>query len=263
MNKICCSCCGESNIEFLTISKDKTNKKLNGICLSAFLKKHKITDDYRILCHNCNIAMRTFGYCPHNKQEEPSEKIFSSTIKNLFKIKNIIYTKEFSEAVDLIRKHRIWSTGSGKAGLVSRKLASTLACNNIPAAFIDATDALHGNLGAIQKEDLLIVLSNSGKTEEVLQVASRVKSSGVKLIAIVGPKDSKLSRIADITLSYGKIEEACPLGLTPTTSTAVMLAICDALALTVQKREGISYKDYARNHHAGYIGEIARKKLIK
>jgi arabinose-5-phosphate isomerase len=137
-------------------------------------------------------------------------------------------------------------------------LASTLSCNGRPAAFIHAGEALHGDFGAIQKGDVVVACSNSGKTDEVIQVADKAKHIGAILILITGTADSEIAKKADVVLCYGSIKEACPLGLTPTTSILVMMALCDSLSMAVQKVVGLSYETYASNHHAGYLGGMAR-----
>lgn len=155
---------------------------------------------------------------------------------------------------------RVWSTGMGKAALAARKLATTLSCNGIASAFIHAGEALHGDFGAIQTGDKVVAFSNSGKTREVVHVAEKAARTQAEMILVTGAADSPLGNISGITLCYGKVDEACPLGLTPTSSILVMMTIADALAMGVQAMVGLSYEDYARNHHDGYLGDVARQR---
>ncbi len=214
---------------------------------------------------------------------ESAHKTLKYAIKSLKTTEKVIDTPDFEVAICLLcgmscnwteyndktyidwqpinPSPRIWCTGMGKAGLVAHKLASTLCSNNVPASYIHAGEALHGDFGAIQDGDVLVAFSNSGKTNEVIQVADKAISQRkmVNTILITGERN-ELSKRAMVTLCYGKIEEACPLGLTPTTSIVVMLAIADALAMAVQTVKKLDYKTYAINHHSGYLGQISRQK---
>lgn len=192
------------------------------------------------------------------KEYAAAHAVFELAIEAIDDADFIITTKEFRRAVKLLTNHRVWTLGMGKAGLIAHKLASTIACNGIPAGYINAGEALHGDFGAIQKGDVLVAFSNSGKTGEVIQVADKAKSIGAKVILITGETQSEIAKRADVVICYGKIEEACPLKLTPTTSVTVMLIIADALAMASQVRVNLTYKRYAINHHAGYLGQIAR-----
>ena len=190
-----------------------------------------------------------------------ARKVFNSAISHLSRLESLMTSSSpFAEAVQLLIDNRIWTTGMGKAGSIAHKFASSLASNGRPAAYIHAGEALHGDFGAIQKEDVLVAISNSGKTDEVMRVADKAKSIGSKLILITSEDQSEISRKADVVLCFGKIEEACPLGLTPTTSIMVMLAICDSLAMAVQVVVKLTPEQYAVNHHAGYLGEVARRR---
>lgn len=190
-----------------------------------------------------------------------ARKVFSETTKHLCRLESLLVPSEhFEFAVELLATKRVWTTGMGKAGLVAHKLASTLACNGRPAAFIHAGEALHGDFGAIQKGDVLVACSNSGKTDEVIRVADKARNTGALLILLTSDTDSEIAKKAQVVLCYGRVQEACPLGLTPTTSVAVMLSICDALAMAVQVQVGLTFEQYAVNHHAGYLGQIARQQ---
>ena len=194
-----------------------------------------------------------------------ADNVFYSAISALKQTKKLSNKPEFLRVVQSValaswKKQRIWTSGMGKAGLVAHKLASTLSSNNIPAAYIHSGEALHGDFGAIQKNDILIAFSNSGKTDEVSLVADKAKSTEALLILITGDNESKIARKADIVLCYGKLQESCPLGLTPTTSISVMLVVADAIAMEVQAANGLTYEQYSRNHHAGYLGQISLEK---
>jgi arabinose-5-phosphate isomerase len=190
---------------------------------------------------------------------ETAIKVIDYSIKSLSNLRPLLTSPEFSEAVDLLSRSRVWTTAMGKAALAARKLSVTLSCNGISSAFMHAGEALHGDFGAIQEGDVIVAFSNSGKTEEVVQVSTKAKTVGAKLIVITG-SNNVLSDSANIALCYGEVQEACPLGLTPTTSTLIMMAVSDAIAMCVQEKVGLTYDKYATNHHAGYLGQVARSK---
>ena len=190
---------------------------------------------------------------------ETAIKVLEYGVKALGNLKPLLKSKEFSDAVDLLSHSRVWATAMGKAALAAKKLSATLSCNGISAAFMHAGEALHGDFGAIHEGDVIVAFSNSGKTEEVVQVSTKAKTIGAKLIVVTG-SNNVLSREANIALCYGEMEEACPLGLTPTTSILVMMAVADAIAMCVQEKVGLTYEKYSTNHHAGYLGQVARSK---
>ena len=157
-------------------------------------------------------------------------------------------------------------TGIGKAGLIGAKVSATLAATGTRSLFVHPGEAVHGDLGRIYHEDVVLALSMSGATDEVMRMLEPLRSIGARLIAITGNAASPLGRHADIVLDIGKVVEACPLGLAPTTSTSVMLALGDAIAMTVMRMKKFSRDDFARFHPAGAIGrklltvgEIMRK----
>lgn len=162
----------------------------------------------------------------------------------------------FAAAVALLRDTTgtVHVLGSGKSGIVGRKLASTLSSTGTPAAFLHPSDAMHGDLGAVLEGDVAVALSNSGETEEVLAALPYLLARGVPLIAIVGQPDSTLARKATAVLDARADVEACPLGLAPTTSTTVALALCDALAVVVMQEKGVTQDAFARNHPSGRLG---------
>lgn len=163
---------------------------------------------------------------------------------------------EFVSGVKLVLgcDGRVITTGVGKAGIIAQKLAGTLASTGTRADFLHPTEALHGDLGRVTEGDLVVALSNSGTTEEVLRLVGPLKALGARLLAITADGTSPLARHADVTLSYGRVTEACPLGLAPTTSTTVMLALGDALAMAVLKERRFTPEQFARFHPAGNLG---------
>lgn len=191
-----------------------------------------------------------------------SQKVLDLGIHALKKIYPLIKSEQFEKAIESLSHGTVWSTGMGKAALAGKKLAANLSCNGISSAFIHAGEALHGDFGVIKKGDKVVAFSNSGMTREVVHVAEKASSIHAQMILITGAEDSPLGKISGITLCYGNIEEACPLGLTPTSSILVMMAIADALAMGVQSAVGLTYEEYAQNHHDGYLGEVARQKSV-
>jgi arabinose-5-phosphate isomerase len=149
---------------------------------------------------------------------------------------------------------RLVVTGVGKAGHVGNKLAATFASTGTPSFFLHPAEARHGDLGMVQAADVVLALSNSGSSEEIIALLPSLKHIGCPLIALVGLSDSPLARHAEVTLSIGRIAEACPLGLAPSTSTTAMLALGDALALTVQRQRHLTPEQYARFHPGGALG---------
>lgn len=153
------------------------------------------------------------------------------------------------------RKAKLVISGVGKSGIVARKIAATFSSIGLMALFLNPTDALHGDLGVVAPEDVCLLLSNSGETSELLEVLPHLKRRGTARIAIVGRADSSLARGSDVVLEAGVDREACPLNLAPTASTAVAMAIGDALAAVWMERRGISQSDFALNHPAGSLGK--------
>lgn len=163
---------------------------------------------------------------------------------------------EFSDAVQLILGCRgsVIVTGIGKAGLVGQKIMATLASTGTPAHFLHPAEAVHGDLGRVQPEDLLLALSYSGETEEIVRLLPSFRQLGVPILAITACRESSLGRAAQVVLAIGLVREACPLGLAPSTSTTLMLALGDALALVVSRMKNFGREDFARFHPAGTLG---------
>ena len=168
---------------------------------------------------------------------------------------------DFSRAIDAIEHCRgaVIVTGMGKAGLVGQKIAATLASTGTRSHFLHPAEAIHGDLGRVHRDDVLLVLSYSGETEEVTRILPSLKKLASRLIAITGQPRSTLSRLADVTLDLGPLREACPLGLAPSASTTAMLALGDALALVLSSQRGFAEEDFARFHPGGSLG----RKLAK
>ncbi|MEO8738965.1 MAG: KpsF/GutQ family sugar-phosphate isomerase [Casimicrobiaceae bacterium] len=149
---------------------------------------------------------------------------------------------------------RVVVTGIGKSGHIARKLAATLASTGTPAFFVHAAEASHGDLGMITAEDVVLLLSNSGETDELVSLVPHLKRQGAQLIALTGNDESSLAQAADVHLDASVDAEACPLGLAPTASTTAALALGDALALTLLDARGFSVEDFARAHPGGALG---------
>jgi arabinose-5-phosphate isomerase len=145
-------------------------------------------------------------------------------------------------------------SGIGKAGLIGRKISATLASTGTPSHFLHPAEAVHGDLGRLRKEDVVLVLSYGGQTDEIIRLINLVKQLEIKLIAVTGDADSTLSKYSDVALCMGKLNEACPHQIAPSVSTACMLAIGDALAFTVSKARNFSVEDFIRFHPGGSLG---------
>lgn len=155
---------------------------------------------------------------------------------------------------------RIIVTGMGKSGHVAGKIAATLASTGTPAFFVHPAEASHGDLGMITTQDVVLALSNSGETDELLMILPVVKRKGVPLIAMSGNQRSSLARLADVHLDVSVSEEACPLGLAPTSSTTAALVMGDALAIALLEARGFTSDDFAASHPAGQLG---RRLLVR
>ena len=177
-------------------------------------------------------------------------------------IKELIGTLDetFAKACRLCleTKGRVVVTGMGKSGHVGGKIAATLASTGTPSFFMHPAEASHGDLGMITADDLLLAVSYSGKTHEILTILPLVKHIGIKLISITGNSDSILAKSADVCLDVGISEEACPLNLAPTASTTATLVMGDALAVALLKSRGFTEEDFALSHPGGNLG----KKLL-
>jgi D-arabinose 5-phosphate isomerase GutQ len=162
----------------------------------------------------------------------------------------------FEQALDLLDGcvGKVITTGVGKSGIAARKLAATLTSTGCAAVYLHPAEAMHGDLGIVEADDVVVALSNSGESEEVLAILPAILARNVPILAIVGNTDSTLSRKAAVTLDASIEREACPLNLAPTTSVVVAMALGDALAMTLEKRRGFRPEDYALNHPGGRLG---------
>lgn len=167
----------------------------------------------------------------------------------------------FSRAVDIIydATGKVVVTGMGKSGIICQKIASTLASTGTPSFFLHPAEGVHGDLGMIMKNDVLLALSNSGETDELTKIIPVTRRMGIKLIAMTGRMGSALARYGDVVLDVGVAAEACPLGLSPTASTTAALAMGDALAVALLERRGFRAEDFATLHPAGSLG----RRLMK
>ncbi len=169
----------------------------------------------------------------------------------------------FSAVVEMIlgTKGKIVTSGLGKSGLVARKFASTMASTGTPAVFMHPVDALHGDLGIVSRDDLLVLISNSGENDEILNLLAAAKKIGAKCLSMTGDPDSTLGRNADISLNVGVEREACPLGLVPTASTTAAMAMGDAIAVALMKHRDFRREDFAVFHPGGSLGQRLSLKV--
>lgn|SRR5665213_175018 len=164
--------------------------------------------------------------------------------------------ERFDRAVELLRlcHGRVILTGMGKSGIICQKIAATLSSTGTPAFFLHPADAIHGDLGVIQADDVVMALSYTGETDEIVKLLEFIRRQGAKLIALTGSVHSTLAQAADVTLDCGVREEACPMNLVPTASTTAALAIGDALAMTLLVEKGFKQEDFANLHPGGTLG---------
>ena len=178
----------------------------------------------------------------------------------------IPYSDDYDRAVELIVEHvhrrggKLVTSGMGKAGQIALNIANTFSSTGIPAVNLHPSEAQHGDLGVLQPNDVMLLVSNSGRTREILDlvVLARNLYEAVPIIVISGNADSPLARMADASLVTADAEEVCPLGLTPTTSTTMMTVIGDILVVNVMRLTGFTRADYAKRHHGGYLGTVSR-----
>jgi arabinose-5-phosphate isomerase len=183
-------------------------------------------------------------------------------------IQNIPVTDDYDKAVGLIVDHvarrggKLVTSGMGKAGQIAMNIATTFCSTGIPAVNLHPAEAQHGDLGILQPNDVMLLISNSGKTREIVELVELARRliPEIPIIVITGNQDSPLANLADATLFTGGAPEVCPLGLTPTTSTTMMTVIGDVLVVNVMKETGFTVREYALRHHGGYLGQAARTK---
>lgn len=181
-------------------------------------------------------------------------------------IQNIPVSDAYEKAVAIIEervhklKGKLVASGMGKAGQIALNIATTFSSTGTPAVFLHPSDAQHGDLGVVQPNDVLLLISNSGKTREILELVELAENlhKDLPLIVITSNKDSQLAQMSDACLETGNPKEVCILGLTPSTSTTVMTVIGDVLVVMMMKRIGFSNQEYAKRHHGGYLGDKSR-----
>lgn len=183
-------------------------------------------------------------------------------------IRNIPVTDAFESATQLIYRQvhqkggKLVSVGMGKAGEIANNISTTFSSTGTPAVFLHPSDAQHGDLGVIQPNDVLLLVSNSGKTREILELIELAKRlyNSLPMIAITSNEASELAQLANVCLLTGDPDEVCPLGLSPTTSTTVMTVIGDTLIVLQMEKIGFTNEDYAKRHHGGYLGSKSREQ---
>jgi arabinose-5-phosphate isomerase len=182
-------------------------------------------------------------------------------------VRNIPVHENIGKAIDIIHEAvhknggKVVASGMGKAGQIALNIATTLSSTGTPALFLHPSDAQHGDLGVISKNDVLLLISNSGKTREIIELVDLSKGlfPDIPVLVITGNVDSALGSMANVAIHTGGPREVCPLGLTPTTSTTVMTVLGDVLVVLLMKKINFSAVDYARRHHGGYLGIQSRR----
>lgn len=181
-------------------------------------------------------------------------------------IRNIPVTDAYEKAVGLIvekihnKGGKLVTSGMGKCGQIADNIATTFSSTGIPAVFLHPSEAQHGDLGVLQPGDVLLLLSNSGRTSEIIALVQLAKElySHLPIVVITGNPGGRLAKMADVCLATGGAPEVCPLGLTPTTSTTMMTVMGDVLVVSTMKATGFTREDYAKRHHGGYLGQKSR-----
>jgi arabinose-5-phosphate isomerase len=203
-------------------------------------------------------------FSPVERKEDPSHQEALRIARNVLQIEaeGLLYLAEhlderFAEAVDWIygTPGRVIVSGVGKSGIVGRKIVATLSSTGTPSLFLHPVEAMHGDLGMVRREDIVLALSNSGETDEVNFILPSIRGIGARIIAFTGNLDSTLARTSDIAIYTGVPREACPLGLAPTASSTAMLAMGDALAVALIKKRDFQPKDFRRFHPGGQLGK--------
>ncbi len=183
-------------------------------------------------------------------------------------IRNIPIDGVIQDAVDIIHEQvhqkggKVVVSGMGKAGQIGVNIATTLSSTGTPSIFLHPAESQHGDLGMVQPNDVMFLISNSGKTREIVEMEHLVKDMypGIKIIGLTGSKEGNLAQFSDVVLYTGDPKEVCPLGLAPTTSTTVMTIVGDVLVVLMMEKINFTKEEYAKRHHSGYLGDKARTK---
>jgi len=181
-------------------------------------------------------------------------------------IQQIPLSNAYDRAIDLIisqvhqKRGKLVCSGMGKAGQIASTIATTFSSTGTPACFLHPSEAQHGDLGILRENDLMLLISNSGKTREIIELVGLARQliPNIRFVVITSNESSELAKNADVCLLTGNPPEVCALGLTPTTSTTVMTVIGDLLVVETMKRIGFTAADYAKRHHGGYLGAVSR-----
>ncbi|MCM8776810.1 MAG: KpsF/GutQ family sugar-phosphate isomerase [Candidatus Omnitrophica bacterium] len=191
-----------------------------------------------------------------------AKKVIDTECHNLKNIRNRL-GKEFIKALDIIChcKGKVILTGMGKSGIICRKIAGTFSSLGIPSVFLHPGDAVHGDLGTVSKDDIVMVVSNSGETEEILRIIPSIKKIGASIISLTCSKDSSLGRYSNIVIEMGDIKEADVFGMIPSSSTTCALVLGDAIALSLMRIRGVKKQDFAFFHPAGNLGKRLMLKV--
>lgn len=186
-------------------------------------------------------------------------------------IRNLPINDKYNKAVDIIvdqvhnKNGKLVISGMGKAGQIGQNMATTFCSTGTPAIFLHPSEAQHGDLGVLQSNDVLLLITNSGKTREIIELIDLARNmyADIRIIVITGNQDSLLANEANVSLFTGHPEEVCPLKLTPTTSITVMTVIGDLLVIQTMKRISFNETEYAKRHHGGYLGDMSRMRSRK
>ena len=186
-------------------------------------------------------------------------------------IRNLPINDKYNKAVDIIvdqvhnKNGKLVISGMGKAGQIGQNMATTFCSTGTPAIFLHPSEAQHGDLGVLQSNDALLLITNSGKTREIIELIDLARNmyADIRIIVITGNQDSLLANEANVSLFTGHPEEVCPLKLTPTTSITVMTVIGDLLVIQTMKRISFNETEYAKRHHGGYLGDMSRMRSRK
>ncbi len=193
---------------------------------------------------------------------ERAQEIIEAEAKAL---QSIPLDGSFEKAVEILHtcKGKVVTTGMGKAGNIALKIAGTLCSTGTPASYLHPGEAAHGDLGILAPGDVIIAFSTSGKTREVIEMLELAHHFGIDhIIGITSHPDSAIRNLCSVVINMGEIKEPCSLGLTPTSSTTVMMAIGDALSLVLMEKKKINRQQYGLRHHGGYLGQMAKQTLI-